>query len=309
MIGDKGLVLKTHAKHAAIAAKLSKPFVFGDKPLVVQYEVTLQDGQVCGGAYLKLLSKTSKPLNLKEFQDKTPYTIMFGPDKCGGDYKLHFIFNHRNPLNGSIEEKHCKKPDVRLEDVINDKNPHLYTLLLKPDNTFEISIDHKVVNSGSLLLDFTPSVNPPKEIEDATDKKPEDWDEREKIPDPTATKPEDWDEDAPAQIVDETATKPEGWLDDQQPHVADPVATKPADWDSEMDGEWEPPLIDNPACADAPGCGTWEPPLVNNPLFKGKWRAPLIDNPNYKGKWRPRMVPNPDFFEDKTPFKMTTVVS
>lgn len=39
---DLGLVLKSKAKHAAIAARLNKPFVFSDKPLVVQYEVTLQ---------------------------------------------------------------------------------------------------------------------------------------------------------------------------------------------------------------------------------------------------------------------------
>ncbi|XP_045478978.1 calnexin [Harmonia axyridis] len=307
LVGDLGLVLKTHAKHAAISSVLSRPFVFKDKPLIVQYEVTLQDGQQCGGAYLKLLSKTSQSPNLKQFHDKTPYTIMFGPDKCGGDFKLHFIFNHRNPLNGSLEEKHCKKPDQRLEDIINDKNPHLYTLILKPDNTFEILIDNKVVNSGHLLDDFTPAVNPPAEIDDVTDKKPEDWDEREKIPDPTATKPDDWDEEAPAQIIDESATKPSGWLDNEQPHIPDPDAKKPSDWDTEMDGEWEPPLIDNPACTSAPGCGAWEPPMINNPLFKGKWKAPLIDNPNYKGKWRPKLIPNPDFFEDKNPFKMTTV--
>ncbi|KAL3266437.1 hypothetical protein HHI36_010610 [Cryptolaemus montrouzieri] len=307
LIGDKGLVLKTQAKHAAISSPLKRPFVFQDKPLIVQYEVTLQDGQQCGGAYLKLLSKSSQPLHLEQFHDKTPYTIMFGPDKCGGDYKLHFIFNHRNPINGSIQEKHSKKPSERLEDLINDKHPHLYTLVLNPDNSFEIFIDNKLVNSGTLLDDFMPAVNPPAEIEDPTDKKPEDWDEREKIPDPAAVKPEDWDDDAPAQIIDESATKPDGWLDNEQPHIADPNAQKPVDWDSEMDGEWEPPLIDNPACESAPGCGTWEPPLVNNPAFKGKWRAPLIDNPNYKGKWRPKLIPNPDYFEDKTPFKMTSV--
>lgn len=55
--GDLGLVLKSKVKHAAISSKLVKPFVFGDKPLVVQYEVQLQDGQECGGSYLKLLTK------------------------------------------------------------------------------------------------------------------------------------------------------------------------------------------------------------------------------------------------------------
>ena len=27
-----------------------------------------------------------------------------------------------------------------------------------------------------------------------------------------------------------------------------------------------------------------------------------------KGIWKPRQIPNPDFFEDKEPFRMTTVV-
>lgn len=309
LVGDKGLVLKSKAKHSAIAARLQRPFIFNTKPLIVQYEVLLQDGQECGGAYLKLLSEGSDTKNLNQFHDKSPYTIMFGPDKCGNDHKLHFIFRHKNPLNGSIEEKHCKKPEERLEEAFTDKLPHLYSLILKPDNTFEIKLDRKLVNSGSLLDDFTPSVNPPSEIDDPEDKKPEDWDEREKIPDPNAIKPEDWDEDAPPQIIDENASIPDGWLENEPTHVPNPDAQKPEDWDAEMDGEWEPPLIDNPACVDAVGCGPWEPPLINNPEFKGKWRAPHIDNPNYKGKWHPKRIPNPDYYEDKNPFKMHSVVS
>lgn len=62
-------------------------------------------------------------------------------------------------------------------------------------------------------------------LQDPEAKKPEDWDDREKIDDPEDTKPEDWD-------------KPE--------HIPDPDAKKPDDWDDEMDGEWEPPMIDNP---------------------------------------------------------------
>lgn len=56
--GDRGLVLKSKAKHAAISAPLSRPFKFGAKPFVVQYEVTLQDGQECGGAYIKVTCAT-----------------------------------------------------------------------------------------------------------------------------------------------------------------------------------------------------------------------------------------------------------
>ncbi|XP_022901737.1 calnexin-like [Onthophagus taurus] len=305
--GDKGLVLKSKAKHSAISSRLSRPFIFNTKPLVVQYEVLFQDGQECGGAYLKLLTDGVETKNLNHFHDKTPYTIMFGPDKCGTDHKLHFIFRHVNPKNASIEEKHCKKPKERIDDFFTDKLPHLYTLILKPDNSFEVMVDNKLINSGSLLDDFTPPVNPPEEIDDPKDKKPADWDEREKIPDPEAVKPEDWDEDAPAQIVDENAEIPDGWLEEEPKHIPDPDAIKPDDWDTEMDGDWEAPLIDNPTCANSPGCGKWEPPLINNPKYKGKWNAPLIDNPNYKGKWKPKRIPNPDYFEDKHPFKMQSI--
>lgn len=289
---------------------LNKPFKFDDKPLIVQYEVHLQEGQECGGAYLKLLTEDKNgKIDLKKFHDKTPYTIMFGPDKCGNDHKLHFIFRHKNPLNGTIEEKHCKKPKERLEDYFKDKIPHLYTLIVRPDNTFTIKIDNKIVNDGSLLDDFTPTVNPPLEIEDPNDKQPEDWDDREKIPDPSKVKPDDWDEDAPAQIVDENDKMPDGWLEDEPVTIPNPDSVKPDDWDVEYDGEWEPPQIENPKCQNQPGCGPYKQKLIDNPRFKGKWRAPLINNVNYKGKWKPRLIHNPDYFNDEHPFKMMPIVS
>ena len=85
---DRALVLKSKAKHAAIAAKLDKPFNFQNNPLFVQYEVNFQNGMDCGGAYIKLLSHSAAQ-DLNKFTDKTPYTIMFGPDKCGNDYKVN----------------------------------------------------------------------------------------------------------------------------------------------------------------------------------------------------------------------------
>ncbi|XP_050092720.1 calnexin-like isoform X1 [Anopheles aquasalis] len=306
--GDYGLVLKSKAKHAAIASHLllNRPFVFKDKPLVLQYEVTLQEGQECGGSYIKLLSDGD---NLKQFNDKTPYTIMFGPDKCGNDVKLHFIFRHVNPINGSIEEKHCNKQKERLDDLFKDRRPHLYQLIIRPDNTYTIRIDHKTINEGDLLSNVTPPVNPPAEIDDPNDLKPENWDDREMIPDPESKKPQDWDENEPAQIPDPKATKPLDWLDDLEEMVPDDTAIKPDDWDNDMDGEWEPPLIPNPLCAKAVGCGLWKAPMISNPNYKGKWRPPLIANINYQGKWAPRKISNPDYFEDLNPFRMTAIVA
>ena len=55
LTGDYGLVLKSKAKHSAISVPLKKPFKFTEnKPLIVQYEVQLHNGQECGGAYIKV---------------------------------------------------------------------------------------------------------------------------------------------------------------------------------------------------------------------------------------------------------------
>lgn len=296
---DRGLVMKTSAKHYATSAMFETPFMFDKDYLVIQYEVNFQEGLSCGGAYVKLLSQSDK-LKLENVQEKTPYTIMFGPDKCGNSNKIHFIFRHKNPVTGKYEEKHAKAVDMDM-GFFDDKKTHIFRLIVKADNSYNIIVDEQVVSSGSLLEDFTPPVNPPKEIDDPDDKKPSDWDEREKIPDPSATKPDDWDEDAPLKIPDANAVKPEGWLDDGPEYIPDPDASQPDDWDEEEDGEWEAPTIPNPACEEI-GCGEWKRPIIANPDYKGKWSAPMIENPLYQGIWKPRKIPNPDFFEDNDPF-------
>jgi len=85
---------------------------------------------------------------------------MFGPDKCGATNKVHFIFRHRNPKTGEWEEKHLKQPP----NPKITKTTALYTLIVNPDQTFEILINDESVRKGSLLEDFDPAVNPPSEI-------------------------------------------------------------------------------------------------------------------------------------------------
>lgn len=50
--------------------------------------------------------------------------------------------------------------------------------------------------------------------QDPSAKKPEDWDEREKIADPAEKKPEGYD-DVPATLPDPDAKKPEDWDDEE----------------------------------------------------------------------------------------------
>lgn len=254
------------------------------------------EGLECGGAYLKLLQENKK-LHKEEFSNASPYIIMFGPDKCGATNKVHFIFRHKNPKTGEYEEKHLSNPPM----ARISKTSTLYQLAVFPNQTYSIALDGEVARTGSLFEDFTPSVNPEKEIDDPDDKKPETWVDEARIEDPEAKKPEDWDEDAPYEIVDTEATQPEDWLVDEPTTIPDPEAEKPEDWDDEEDGDWVAPTVPNPKCAEVSGCGKWEPPMKKNDAYKGKWTAPFIDNPAYKGVWAPRKIANPKYFEDKTP--------
>nr|XP_043638954.1 calnexin homolog [Erigeron canadensis] len=296
---DFGLLVSEKARKHAIVKELEKPVVLKDGTIVLQFEVRLQNGLECGGAYLKYLRPQEAGWTAKGFDNDSPYSIMFGPDKCGATNKVHFIFKHKNPKSGEYVEHHLKFPP----SVPSDKLTHVYTAILKPDNEVIIMVDGEEKKKANFLSsdDFEPALIPPKTIPDPEDQKPEDWDERAQIPDPEAKKPEDWDEDAPMEILDEEAEKPEGWLEDEPEEVDDPEAVKPEDWDDEEDGEWEAPKIDNPKCESAPGCGEWRRPLKRNPAYKGKWSAPLIENPAYKGIWEPRQIPNPDYFELESP--------
>lgn len=152
--GDRGLVLASESRHAAISSKLDKPFKFdGGKTLVIQYEVAFQKPHTCGGAYLKLLTDGPHIKDLTQFNDKTPYSIMFGPDKCGPTSKVHFIIRHKNPRNNTITEKHCLKLKTE-ETVFTDHQPHLFTLVVKPDNSYSFFLDQEVSYSKNVIIKF-----------------------------------------------------------------------------------------------------------------------------------------------------------
>jgi calreticulin len=185
----------------------------------------------------------SEEYDPKKFHGDTPYNIMFGPDICGMTKRVHVIFTYKG-------KNHLIKKEIRCKD---DDLSHLYTLVVKPDNTYEVLIDNEKAESGDLESDW--DFLPPKKIKDPKASKPADWDDREKIDDPEDKKTEDWD-------------KPKT--------ITDPNAKKPDDWDDEMDGEWEAPQIDNPEYK-----GEWKPKQISNPQFKGPWIHPEIDNPDY----------------------------
>merc|ERR1719199_2318376 len=236
----KGMQTSQDAKFYGIMAK-HKEFSNDGKTLVVQFSVKHQQDIDCGGGYLKLLPT----MDQEKFAGDSKYNIMFGPDICGSSTKkTHVIFNYK-------EKNLDKKKEVRAE---SDTLSHLYTLIVKPDNTYEVQIDMNKVDSGTLEDGW--SFLEPKQIRDPNEKKPKDWVDEAEIDDPTDKKPDGYD-DIPAKI-------------------ADPKAKKPDDWDDESDGTWEAPQVDNPAYK-----GAWKAKRIKNPAYKGIWEAKLIDNPKY----------------------------
>merc|ERR1712227_1111737 len=220
----KGLQTSQDAKFYAISTT-HKEFSNEGKTLVVQFTVKHEQDIDCGGGYLKLGA-----FEPEKFEGSSEYNIMFGPDICGATKKTHVIFNYKG-------KNLDKKKEVRAE---SDTLSHLYTLIVKPDNTYEVQIDMSKVDSGSLQdgWDFLE----PKQIRDPEEKKPSDWVDNAEMDDPEDKKPEGYD-DIPAKI-------------------ADPKAKKPDDWDDESDGAWEAPQIDNPDYK-----GVWEAKLIDNPKY------------------------------------------
>mmetsp|Transcript_62207 Transcript_62207/g.73686 ORF Transcript_62207/g.73686 Transcript_62207/m.73686 type:complete len:401 (+) Transcript_62207:198-1400(+) len=244
---DTGIKTSTDARFYGLSAAMSKPFNSSEKKdLVIQYSVKNEQKLDCGGAYIKLLGGGSS-FDSAKFGGDTPYSVMFGPDICGSSNKRTHVIMRYKPKNENVRIS----KDIPCE---GDVHSHLYTLVIRPDNTFEVFIDNESVRSGIIGWEF--NMLPPREIKDPNvSSKPDDWVDQIKIEDPNHKKPEGYD-DIPAEIPD-------------------PEAAKPDDWDDEEDGEWEPPMVDNPDWKP------WKPKMIPNPDYKGPWEHPMIANPEY----------------------------
>uniref|UniRef100_A0A8C3L9Q6 Calreticulin 3 n=1 Tax=Chrysolophus pictus TaxID=9089 RepID=A0A8C3L9Q6_CHRPC len=174
-VRDRGLQTSENSKFYAISSRF-KPFSNKGKTLVIQYTVKHEQKIDCGGGYIKIFSSD---LDQKNLSGTSPYYIMFGPDICGSETKkVHVILNYKNKPHPIKKPIRCKV----------DGYTHLYTLIIRPDQTYEVKIDNEVAALGNLEddLDFLP----PRKINDPAVKKPSDWDDRAHIDDPNDIKPE-----------------------------------------------------------------------------------------------------------------------
>jgi len=239
---DRGLHTKQDARFYQISAKLTTPFSNRGKDLVFQFSVKHEQNIDCGGGYFKLLPG---PLDQTSFNGDSRYNIMFGPDICGSSTKkTHVILNYKG-------DNKLIKREPRAE---TDTYTHLYTLILRSDNTYVVRIDGSEVQKGNLKDDWDLLL--PREINDPAARKPSDWVDQKTIADPEDHKPVGWD-DIPKEI-------------------ADPDAKRPDDWDEELDGSWEAPTINNPEYK-----GEWSARQIDNPAYKGEWVHPRVPNPDF----------------------------
>jgi len=239
---EKGLQTQEDARFYALSSEFDEEFANKDKTFVLQYSLKQDQGIDCGGGYVKV---HPAGLDQEDYNGDSEYNIMFGPDICGGTRRTHLILNRRG-------KNHLIRDDIPTE---TDTYTHVYTLVIKPDNSFKVLTDGKESRTGTFEDAF--DILEPKTIKDPSKSKPADWVDEQYIDDPSDVKPEGYD-DIPQEIDD-------------------PEAEKPVDWDDELDGEWEAPRIPN-----AEYKGPWRPKKIENPAYKGEWVHPMIDNPAYE---------------------------
>nr|KAF6479278.1 calreticulin 3 [Molossus molossus] len=130
-----------------------------------------------------------------------------GPDICGFDIKkVHVILHFKNQYHSNKKPIRCKV----------DGFTHLYTLILRPDLTYEVRIDGQGIESGSIEYDW--NLTSLKKM------------------DKTSAESKDWKQEE------------EDKLQDWEKHFLD--ASKPSDWNSELDGEWQAHMLQKPPYQD-----------------------------------------------------------
>ncbi|CAF1088820.1 unnamed protein product, partial [Adineta ricciae] len=113
------------ARFYGISAKFDS-FSNEGKTLVIQFTVKHEQKIDCGGGYAKIYPGDVDQTGLT---GDSVYNIMFGPDICGySTKKVHVIFTYKG-------KNLLIKKDIKCKD---DELTHLYTLILNPDNTYEV---------------------------------------------------------------------------------------------------------------------------------------------------------------------------
>jgi hypothetical protein len=147
-----GLSLQTAEDYRfyTTSTKMTHPFLrkqagsADKKTLVLQYSVKHEQNWIeCGGGYIKVF-----PAGLvqKDMNNESPASIVFGPDLCGTQTKDVLVTFRAG------KELFPIKKHIRCE---SNKLTHFYTLIVNPDDSYEVRIDNSKKESGKLSEDFS----------------------------------------------------------------------------------------------------------------------------------------------------------
>eukprot|EP00882_Tetradesmus_deserticola_P029607 GHRQ01033179.1.p1 GENE.GHRQ01033179.1~~GHRQ01033179.1.p1 ORF type:complete len:314 (+),score=83.07 GHRQ01033179.1:491-1432(+) len=117
---DTAIQMPAGNQHYGMTAQLPEPLLPSDG-IVVQYEVQFAQGHTCGGAYLKLLSQTPEELKPEQLKPKTPFSIMFGPDRCGSNRRVRAAFLFIGQLG-----LYCRE----LRQLYKQQQQHMWIMVL-----------------------------------------------------------------------------------------------------------------------------------------------------------------------------------
>jgi len=100
-----------------------------------------EDKFSCSSNYIKLFPRNLKQ---KELNSKSHFNLLFGPNKCKSfnQTQAFLTYNQKQPL---------LKKQI---DTTADRFTHLYTFIIKPDQTYQILIDNEEKASGHFYDDW-----------------------------------------------------------------------------------------------------------------------------------------------------------
>ncbi|KAG1680170.1 hypothetical protein FOA52_000283 [Chlamydomonas sp. UWO 241] len=321
VVSDDGVLMLPEGNRLyGLSAQLPRPLAIADAGLVLQYEVHYTRGHTCGGSYIKLLSHdelfAAAPSTLT---GDTPYSVMFGPDKCGGgpaDGTLHTIlrqaYTRGRPATsppacqtpgGGEEGSSAGAGAAPAAPAAPAAAPAAPAAAAAAAAAAAPVARLKALVRGSAprpaphddrLHVYTLVVRPDASFKVLVDGKVASSGSLldslsppllppAEIPDPTHIKPEDWEDEET--IPDPSDVRPPDW--DDRPTLPDGNAQRPKKW-----------LVNEPLQVPKPGAlkppdwdddedGEWAPPLIPNPKCVRAERKELGC-----GEWAPPQVPN-----------------
>jgi hypothetical protein len=137
-----GLMTTEDKKYYQISADFNKTISTKDRKLIISYTIKMERDVGSGGGYIKLLPEG---LDQEHFTSDDTYDILFGPDVVHRlNAQVKFIIRRGEEYFSMNETIYCPL----------DELTHMYTLIIRPDCTYEIQIDGKHITSGRIRDQF-----------------------------------------------------------------------------------------------------------------------------------------------------------